>query len=64
MGLKIIFFKWKQGMIRLHGTISSLGQSDIRYLLETAQEIINGDPTIGAFFLATENSGIPETERV
>ena len=34
----------------------------IQYLLEIAQQVVNGDPSIGSFFLTTDDSGALEVE--
>lgn len=34
----------------------------IQYLLEIAQQVVNGDPSIGSFFLTTDDSGTLEVE--
>lgn len=34
----------------------------IQYLLEIAQQVVNGDPPVGSFFLTTDDSGTLEVE--
>lgn len=34
----------------------------IYYLLEIAQKVVNGDPSIGSFFLTRDDSGTLEVE--
>lgn len=34
----------------------------IYYLLEIAQKVVNGDPSIGSFFLTSDDSGTLEVE--
>ena len=34
----------------------------VQYLLEIAQQVVNGDPPIGSFFLTTDDSGTLEVE--
>lgn len=53
-----------QGMIYkvLQANDSNMDLLWIHYLLETAQQVVNGDPSIGSFFLTTDDSGTLEVE--
>lgn len=53
-----------QGMIYkvLQAGNSNMDLTLIRYLLEIAQQVVNGDPSISSFFLSTDDSGTLEVE--
>lgn len=46
----------------LQGNDSNMDLLLIQYLLEIAQQVVNGDPSIGSFFLTTDDSGTLEAE--
>lgn len=52
----------KAGLTKCYNPMTQVYLLWIYYLLEIAQKVVNGDPSIGSFFLTRDDSGTLEVE--